>query len=291
MIIPELYRCRSMNVSLASEVSSAGAIVVFCSNGLHRRTATIAGALVKDRFVAKLDLMSRATDIDGAVSTLAAAIGEATRARILVSLMDGCSRTGTELVALTEVSPSTVSAHLDRLEKAHLVTVRRQGKNRYYSLSSGEVAALLERLSVLAGAKRAAPVCRAPQHLRAARTCYDHIAGTIGVALRDRFAALGWLAIASTGERETYELTPGGVDSLTALGINVDAARGVRRHFTFGCLDWTERRYHLGGALGATLLEFMRRRKWVRQDLDSRALRVTDLGQRELQKRFGVATP
>jgi DNA-binding transcriptional ArsR family regulator len=236
-------------------------------------------------------MMTGALDIDRAVSALAAAIGEATRARILVSLMDGCARTGTELVALAEVSPSTVSAHLHRLQAAHLVTVRRQGKNRYYSLSSGEVASLLERLSVLAGGKPAALACKAPEHLRAARTCYDHIAGTIGVALRDRFAALGWLTITATGDQETYELTPGGVNSLTTLGINVDAARGLRRRFAFGCLDWTERRYHLGGALGAALLQLVRRKKWVRQDLDSRALRVTALGRRELLKRFGVASP
>lgn len=235
-------------------------------------------------------IMPATPDIDGAVSSLAAAIGEATRARILVSLMDGCARTGTELVALTEVSASTVSAHLHRLQAAHLVTMHRQGKNRYYSLSSGEVASLLERLSVLAGGKRAALVCKAPEHLRVARTCYDHIAGTLGVALRDRFAALGWLTIAFTLGQETYELTAGGVDSLSALGIDVHAARGLRRRFVFGCLDWTERRYHLGGALGAALLQLMRRKKWVRQDLDSRALRVTALGRRELQERFGVAT-
>ena len=247
--------------------------------------------LVMGRFVIYLEIMTGALDIDGAVSSLAAAIGESTRARILVSLMDGCARTGTELVALAEVSPSTVSAHLHRLQAAHLVSVRRQGKNRYYSLSSGEVASLLERLSVLAGGKRPAPACKAPEHLRAARTCYDHMAGTIGVTLRERLAELGWLRIVSTGEQEIYELTPGGANSLTTLGIDLDAARGLRRRFAFGCLDWTERRYHLGGALGAALLQFVCRKKWVRQDLDSRALRVTALGRRELLKRFGVATP
>jgi hypothetical protein len=81
------------------------------------------------------------------------------------------------------------------------------------------------------------------------------------------------------------------VSSLIALGINVDAAQELRRRFAFGCLDWTERRYHLGGALGAALLQYVCRKRWVRQDLDSRALRVTDLGRRELLKRFGVAAP
>jgi DNA-binding transcriptional ArsR family regulator len=243
------------------------------------------------RSVLYLEAMDGGLDIDAAVSALAAAIGESTRARILVSLLDGRARTGTELVALTEVSPSTVSAHLHRLEAAHLVTTRRQGKHRYYSLSGAEVATLLERLSVLAGAGRTALMCKAPEHLREARTCYDHIAGAIGVSLRDRFAALGWLTISSTGEEETYELTPRGESSLSVLGVNVEAARGLRRRFAFGCLDWTERRYHLGGALGAVLLQFARRKKWLRQDLDSRALQVTDLGRRELLNRFGVALP
>ena len=235
--------------------------------------------------------MSAQPDTDAAIATLAAVMGEPTRARILVSLLDGRARTGTELGAIAEVGASTVSVHLQRLAAAHLISVRRQGKHRYYSLSGAEVAALLEKMSALAGARRAPYVCRAPERLRTARTCYDHIAGSVGVALRDRFTELGWLAAHASGDEETYEVSPSGSSAFAALGIDLGAARSLRRRFAFGCLDWTERRYHVGGSLGAALLTLALKRKWVVQDLDSRALRVTAGGRRELLGRFGLQAP
>jgi DNA-binding transcriptional ArsR family regulator len=221
-------------------------------------------------------------DSDVAISRVAGAIGDPTRARILLSLMDGRARTGTELGALAEISPSTVSAHLQRLIAARLVAVRRQGKHHYYALCGTEVAAVLERLSALAGSDTAAFASRTPQHLRAARTCYDHIAGTVGVALRERFAALGWLTVIAVQDEENYELTADGAQAFARLGVDVQATRALRRRFAFGCLDWSERRYHLGGALGAAVLATAQRRRWVVPHLDSRALRITELGRREL---------
>jgi DNA-binding transcriptional ArsR family regulator len=232
--------------------------------------------------------MDAGLDTDVAVSTLAAVIGEPTRARMLMSLMDGRARTGTELGALAEVGPSTASAHLRRLETARLITQRRQGKHHYYSLNGADVASLLEKLSAFAGAAPTAFVCRAPQRLREARTCYDHIAGTVGVALRDRFAALGWLTTRVMAGDETYDVSPSGAAAFTSLGIDLEAARMLRRRFAFGCLDWTERRFHLGGSLGAAFLMLARKRKWVTQDLDSRALRITESGRREMLNRLGV---
>jgi hypothetical protein len=134
-------------------------------------------------------------------------------------------------------------------------------------------------------------VCNAPEHLRKARTCYDHIAGTIGVALRERFAELGWLTARTTPEGELYEVSERGTSALTALGVDLEATRGLRRRFAFGCLDWTERRYHLGGALGAAVLMLALKKKWVVQDLDSRALRITSAGRRELAGRLGITAP
>jgi DNA-binding transcriptional ArsR family regulator len=229
-------------------------------------------------------------DTDVAVATIAAAMGDATRARMLLSLMDGRARTGTELATLAEVGASTASVHLQRLANARLVRVRRQGKHRYYALAGLQVAGILERLSAFAGS--GAPfVCNAPEHLRKARTCYDHIAGTIGVALRERFAELGWLTARTTQEGELYEVSERGSSALTALGVDLEATRGQRRRFAFGCLDWTERRYHLGGALGAAVLMLAQKKKWVVQDLDSRALRITSLGRRELAGRLGITAP
>jgi DNA-binding transcriptional ArsR family regulator len=225
---------------------------------------------------------------DAAVSRIAAAIGEPARARMLFCLMDGHARTSTELAIVAEVSPSTASVHLNRLKTEHLIKVLVQGKHRYYSLCGPEVANALEGLSVLAGAPRGKFVPNTPSRLRAARTCYDHMAGTLGVSLHDRFHELGWLSGSSTGDDSAYDLTAAGAKACEAMGIDVEATRALRRRFACACLDWSERRPHIGGALGAALLKLALKRKWVLQDLDSRALGVTKFGAREMLTRFGL---
>jgi len=236
-----------------------------------------------------MNAVNAAADGDAAVARVAAAMGDTTRARMLMSLMDGRARTGTELAALAEVAASTASVHLQRLQAARLVVARRQGKHHYYTLGGVQVAGILEKLSAFAGGSGPPFVCNAPDHLRQARTCYDHIAGTVGVALRERLAALGWLTTRPAGDGETYEVSASGARALTALGLDLEAARRLRRRFAFGCLDWTERRFHLGGALGAALLLLAQRKKWLVQDLDSRALRLTSAGRRELAGSLGVS--
>ena len=226
-------------------------------------------------------------DADIAVSRIAAAIGEPARARMLYCLADGRARTSTELGIVGEVSPSTASVHLNRLKAERLVTVFAQGKHRYYSLSGVSVANALEALSVVAGGSHGAFVPRTPTHLRAARTCYDHMAGALAVSLHDRFTALKWLTTGAGRDHE-YDLTAAGVKACAALGIDVDATRALRRRFAFACVDWSERRPHLGGALGAALLKTALKNKWVVADLDSRALTVTSHGRREMAARFGL---
>ncbi len=222
------------------------------------------------------------------MSSIAAAIGEPARARILYCLVDGRARTSTELSVVAGVSPSTTSVHLERLRAAQLVTVLAQGRHRFYSLSGPDVAAALEGLSVLAGGARSTFVPRTPSRLRLARTCYDHMAGTIGVSLHDRLKTLGWIRARSKRKGKAYDLTPEGTKALQALGVNIEATRALRRRFACACLDWSERRAHLGGALGAALLKVALKRRWVLQDLDSRALTLTDYGRREMSSRFGV---
>jgi DNA-binding transcriptional ArsR family regulator len=221
-------------------------------------------------------------------SGIAAAIGEPARARILYSLMDGRARTSTELAVVAEVSPSTASAHLNRLKAADLVRVLVQGKHRYYSLQGPDVAHLLEGLSIVAGAVREEFVPTTPSRLCAARTCYDHMAGSVAVALHDRFKALDWLSTGSASADHAYELTPAGTRAIEALGIDLEATRRLRRRFACACLDWSERRPHVGGALGAALLKLALKQKWVTQDLDGRALAITSRGRREMQIRFGL---
>jgi DNA-binding transcriptional ArsR family regulator len=227
---------------------------------------------------------------DAAASKIAAAIGEPARARILYSLMDGHARTSTELAVVSGVSPSTASVHLHRLKTAHLIKVLIQGKHRYFSLESPDVASVLEGLIVLAGRTHEKFVPNTPPRLRAARTCYDHIAGTIGVGLHDRFTTKGWLSANSSAIENSYDLTASGAKAFASLGIDLAAARSLRRRFAGPCLDWSERRYHVGGALGAALLTVALKRKWLLEDLDTRALTVTPTGRREFQSRFGLTT-
>jgi DNA-binding transcriptional ArsR family regulator len=224
---------------------------------------------------------------DHALAGIASAIGEPARARMLCCLLDGHARTGTELAVVAGVSPSTASVHLGRLQAEKLIKVLVQGKHRYYSLQGGEVADALEALNVLAGSSRDSFVPNTPTYLRAARTCYDHMAGTLGVSLHDRLRTMGWLATCSG---DNYDLTQKGARAFEALGVDVDAARSLRRRFAFACLDWSERRSHLGGALGAALLNLALKKKWVMQDVAGRSLSITSLGRREMHSRFGLQT-
>jgi DNA-binding transcriptional ArsR family regulator len=223
---------------------------------------------------------------DRAVSRIAAAIGDPARSRMLYSLSDGHARTSTELAIIADVSPSTASAHLHRLKAERLVKVHAQGKHRYYSLEGRNIAGVLEGLSVLAGSPRQKFQPNTPERLRFARTCYDHMAGALGVSLHDRLRDLRWLSSGEDGKE--YDVTSEGAKALGRFGIDLDAVRKLRRRFACPCLDWSERRPHLAGSLGAALLEVALKKKWVVQDLDSRALRLTAVGRREMQSRLGL---
>jgi DNA-binding transcriptional ArsR family regulator len=233
--------------------------------------------------------MNVAADPDSRASQIAAAIGEPARGRMLYCLVDGLARTSTELAAVAGVTPSTASVHLQRLKTHGLVTVIAQGKHRYYTLGSADVAAALEALSVVAGASGDRFVPNPPHRLRAARTCYDHFAGTLGVALHDRIVAVGWLS--GPGPDGAYDLTADGIRAFATLGIDIDDVCEQRRRLAFACVDWSERRFHLAGALGAALLALALRRRWVNRDLDSRALNVSPAGRREMHRRFGLIMP
>lgn len=268
------------DVALASDIVPQAASPYSTSRRVHMYGSV---AMVRrERFVYDQS-MDAEFSAETAASRIAAAIGEPARARMLYCLLDGHARTSTELALVAEVSPSTASVHLAHLRDRGLVRVLAQGKHRYYSLEGMHTATALEALMVVAVGPDNCFVSNTPQRLRAARTCYDHIAGTIAVALHDRFEQLGWL---TTGP--SYDVTAAGARALSDLGIDVEATRALRRRFAYACVDWSERRPHIGGALGAALLKLALKRKWVSQDLDSRALRVSRSGQRDLQLRFGL---
>ncbi|MGU3347651.1 ArsR/SmtB family transcription factor [Pseudomonas monsensis] len=225
---------------------------------------------------------------DIGVSQVAAAIAEPARTKILCSLMDGHARTSTELAAIAEVSASTASAHLSKLKDLALVRLHVQGRHRYYSLADQRVAQALEALMVIG--QNAAPMFKphTPDRLQFARTCYDHMAGTLAVLLHDRMLEAGWLVMT---DEQVYRLSDSGEALFGGLGIEVQDLSTLRRKFACPCLDWSMRRPHLGGSLGAALLQTALKRKWVTQDLDSRALALTALGRREIGARFGVEVP
>jgi DNA-binding transcriptional ArsR family regulator len=259
----------------------------------YERTSTLRASSkygVAQNYECEEQNMNVGQQADAAVSRIAAAIGEPARARMLYCLMDGHARTSTELSVVAEVSPSTASVHLNRLKAEQLIKVQVQGKHRFYSLEGPDVASVLEGLRALAGGFHDKFAPKTPSRLRAARTCYDHMAGTLGVLLHDRFRALGWLASGrtGTGSGSAYDVSPAGTKAFEALGIDINATRKLRRRFACACLDWSERRPHVGGALGAALLNVALKRKWVVQDLNSRALGVTSSGRREMLARFGI---
>lgn len=228
-------------------------------------------------------------DADNNLARIAGAIAEPARARMLCCLLDGHARTSTELSVVAQISPSTASAHLARLKDDGLLVQLVQGRHRYWRLSNGDVAAALEALLVVAGVPRAPFKPATPTRLRQARTCYDHMAGALAVELHEHCMTQGWLADEpTTGE---YALTDAGTAHFAQLGVEVASLRALRRRFACPCLDWSERKPHLGGALGAAVLQLALAQGWVEQDLDSRALSVSPRGRRGMAKAFGMVSP
>ncbi|OMQ25770.1 ArsR/SmtB family transcription factor [Serratia oryzae] len=223
------------------------------------------------------------TDIEDRLTALTAAIADRTRARMLCLLMDGRAYTATELSAAVDVAASTASSHLARLQEQRLIACVKQGRYRFYRLASQAVAEVLETLMALAGVEQPVVKSTTPTSLRFARTCYDHMAGEVAVLLHNRLFELAWL----NGDND-YQLSNQGQEALAQLGINCSPASS-RRRFACGCLDWSERKAHLGGALGAALLAAFEKRGWVQRQLDSRALQLTAAGKKALNAHFGIS--
>lgn len=217
------------------------------------------------------------------LASVAAAIAEPARARMLCVLLDQRARTSTELAMLADIAPSTASAHLSKLREQNLLTVLAQGKHRYYQLTSPEVASTLEALLNLASSSKPQFKPTTPLRLRRARTCYDHLAGELAVDIHDALVRAKCL-LPSDNDATTYEVSEVGRALLSGLGVALDMPPKSRRRYACACLDWSERRAHLGGALGANLLHFFRAQAWVEAELDSRALSITLKGERQFAK-------
>ncbi|AKE11326.1 ArsR/SmtB family transcription factor [Serratia liquefaciens] len=221
-------------------------------------------------------------DIEDRLAALSGAIADRTRARMLCLLMDGRAYTATELSAAVDVAASTASGHLARLQEQRLIACVKQGRYRYFRLTGPEVAAALETLMALAGVEKPVVKSTTPTSLQFARTCYDHLAGEVAVKLHQRLHQLTWL----DGE-EDYRLSEAGHAALTRLGVDCSPAPS-RRRFACGCLDWSERKAHLGGALGAAMLTAFIRRGWIKRQLESRELQLTASGKKALKAHFDL---
>ncbi len=204
------------------------------------------------------------------IAAIASLLGDPARANILTALMRDQALTASELAQEAGIALSTASGHLSKLDAAGLVTMRKQGRHRYFQLSGADVASVLEGLMGLA-ARTGHVRARIGPHdpaLRAARVCYDHLAGDAGVRLFDRLTAKKLIAETGGG----LALTARGEQALTGQGFDLATLAAGRRPLCRSCLDWSERRSHLGGALGAALLHHMLRLKWARQLPQSRAV-------------------
>jgi len=221
------------------------------------------------------------------ITAVAELIGEPARAAMLIALADGRALPAGELARAAGISAQSASGHLAKLVVGGLLAVWNEGRHRYYRMASPEVGHALEALGAIATRPRAPGAQRPPETraLHHARLCYDHLAGRVGVELADAFERSGWIRI--EGERE-YELGPQGESGFAALGLDAAALRQARRSFARRCLDWTERRPHLAGALGAALCARMLELEWLARLPKTRALRVTHRGARELAQRFGI---
>jgi DNA-binding transcriptional ArsR family regulator len=220
------------------------------------------------------------------LSTVAALLGEPARTRILTALLTGCALTAKELAYFAGVTAATASSHLSRLLAGHLLVMEKQGRCHYYRLRSAEVARAIEGLMTVA----TIPSNGWPPHhhvepvLREARMCYDHMAGRLGVAVCDMLLRRHHVVLVDGGG----EVTPTGERFLARLGVDLPKVRRAKRHYCRSCIDWTERRHHISGAVGAALAEAFLARRLVRRIPDSRALSVTPLGRRTLAA-MGVA--
>jgi hypothetical protein len=181
--------------------------------------------------------------------------------------------------------------YLTRLRDEKLGKVVRQGKHRYFTLYGVEVAAVLEGLLVLSGGPRDRFIPKTPNRLRMARTCYDHMAGTLGVSLHDCMVKSQWLVRDPNSDDDGYTLTSKGEKEFLRLGVDMKGLRATRRRFASQCIDWSERRPHLGGGVGAAIFTLALKRKWVSRDLDSRILSLTSKGLGRSESALGLICP
>jgi len=223
------------------------------------------------------------------IAPVAALMADPARAAMLGGLLGGTQLSAGELSQLAGVSPATASAHLARLLDGGLVAVTRQGRHRYYRLAGHEVATVIEALAQISPVRpvRSLRQSQEAAALAQARTCYDHLAGQAGVELLDALLRAGVLNGNGSGADVAYEVTAEGAERLAGFGVDVVQVRRSRRRFAGACLDWTQRRPHLNGALGAAVTGRLLELGWIERGPSRRAVKITGPGQDGLAATFG----
>ncbi|MFW0737192.1 ArsR/SmtB family transcription factor [Flavobacterium sp. T12S277] len=213
-------------------------------------------------------------------------IGDATRAAIMWALLDGRAFTATELSVAVNTSPQNMSMHLGKLLEANLLAVEKQGRHKYYRFSSKEVAYVVEAMANLIPKPEISSKKKTENYppIKYCRTCYDHLAGKIGVALADSLVEQKIII----ENNNTFEISPEGEKWFSDFGINLEEAQKQKRIFLKPCLDWSERRNHIAGSVGTLLLNKMLEQDWIRRTKDSRAVIITGKGEKELLKNFKI---
>jgi DNA-binding transcriptional ArsR family regulator len=225
----------------------------------------------------------------GKLAQIAALIGDPARANMLASLLDGQARTAGELAYAARVTPQTASEHLGKLVEAGvLAPANQQGRHRYYRLASPHVANMLESIMVVAGPGACGPRMsswRGGEALRDARTCYDHLAGRLGIGIADSLRDRGLIVL----DQDGGEVTASGIAFLADLGVDVRSTSS--RPFCRPCLDWSERRPHIAGRIGAAIASQCFAMEWVARQSSGRALTITEAGRAAFPKHFGLTLP
>jgi DNA-binding transcriptional ArsR family regulator len=222
------------------------------------------------------------------IAETASLFADPARSAMLVALLDGRSLPASELALQANVSAQAASMHLGKLLAGRLVTMTRSGRHRYYRLAGPDVATAIEAMGTLCNALRPiqAPADGSIAPIRIARTCYDHLAGKVAVQVCESLQERKLLAPID----DTFRLTPRGERWFQDLGIELNNLRANRkRPLVRKCLDWTERKFHVAGTVGAALLDLFRRREWIKRELGSRVVTITESGQTALRTHFGIA--
>jgi len=226
-------------------------------------------------------------NLEPRIDIIASALADTSRARIVCVLMDGRAFTNKELACYAGITPQTASSHLKRLTACGVIAAIQSGRRKYYRIANSGIAGTIESLAVLAPAdhlKRAAVNGTSPQMLTA-RSCFDHVAGRLGVVLAEQFCRRGLLKQTN----ETYEVLDVGDAVFTSLGIHMEVLKRLSRPLTRCCLDWSERRFHLAGSLGSALFDVFLENGWLSRQRDGRALEITPVGFEAFAHHFSLS--